>query len=209
MKKEDKHKEHEKKDEQEKPAEQKADKFSDVSPEAKEYFEQLLRVKADFENYRKRIEKEKPALISFGKSQTYTKFLSLYDVVLHAKDELKKVFQDKNSSCDNRLSQMSKGIDMVFGEFEKLFKSEGIEVIDSLGKDFDPMAHEVLTVVECDENSDGKVVKEIQRGFIYGTTILRPSKVCVGKKKSENKSQGEDKNKEKKNQESNETKEKP
>jgi molecular chaperone GrpE len=163
--------------------------------EGQDYYDQLIRLKADFENYQKRIEKEKINLIGWGRSQAYFKFLSLYDIVLHAKQELDKTLKDDKSDCDVKLNQLSKGVDMIFGEFVKVFKSEGIEAIDCLGKDFDPMRCEVLTVVDCDEKNDGKVLKEIQKGFVCGGVVLRPAKVFIGRKKEEKKAETGEKQK--------------
>jgi len=179
-KKEHKEKKHHKESEH---SETKPDKFKDISPEAREYLDQLLRTKADFENYRKRTEKEKPGLIEWGKSQTYLKFLPLYDVVSHAKEHLKETLKNDKEVCDVKLGEISKGLNMIFEEFAKLFKSEGITVMECMDKDYNPMHHEVLTVLEGDEKTDGKVVQEIQKGFMFGNSVLRPAKVCIGKKK--------------------------
>lgn len=176
--------------------------IKETSAKGENYFDQLIRLKADFENYQKRVEKEKTGLIEWGRNQAYFKFLSLYDTVIHAKDELNKTLKDDYSGCDNKLNQLIKGIEMVFGEFSKVFKSERIEVMDSLGKDYDPMHHEVLTVMDCDEKSDGKVLKEVQKGFICGDAVLRPAKVCIGKKKDK-KEGGESKDGKKGNKQQN------
>lgn len=156
-----------------------------------DYYDQLIRLKADFENYRKRVEKERADLVSWGRSQAYFKFLSLYDIILHAKEELDKTLKDDKSLCDAKLQQLRKGVEMIFGEFGKVFKSEGIEAISCIGENFDPMRHEVLNVMDSDQAGDGKVLKEVQKGFVCGNVVLRPAKVFIGRKKE--KIEGEEK----------------
>jgi molecular chaperone GrpE len=72
---------------------------------------------------------------------------------------------------------------MVFKEFEKVFEAEGVKAIEAVGKECDPMCHEVLGVMEAGEEDDGKIIKEAQRGFICDGKVLRPARVFVAKQK--------------------------
>jgi len=145
-------------------------------PRADDYLDQLIRLKADFENYRKRVEKEKPELIAWGKAQMLMKLLPLYESVLKAKAQLEK--EDSGAG-----GELKKGLDMIYKEFGKVFESEGIREMDCVGKPYDPMSHEVLAVVEGEDCQDGFVVEEAQKGFLCGEKVLRPAKVCIAKKK--------------------------
>jgi molecular chaperone GrpE len=152
---------------------------SQDAEKAREYLDQLIRLKADFENYRKRVEKEKPELIAFGKHQMLLSLLPLYETLLKAKTQLEK------ASCGGADSELCKGLDMIFKEFDKVFASEKIEVMDTAGKPYDPMCHEVLAVFDCPAEKDGLVIEEAQKGFRCGGKVLRPAKVCIGKMKEE------------------------
>lgn len=141
--------------------------------EKQDYYDQLLRLQADFENYRKRVERERPLLIELGKEKVIEKFLPLYDVMLKARAEIEKGKGDSSS--------LKSGLEMVFKELEKIFDSEGVKPIDCLGKECDHELHEVLTTLPSSKDKDGKVVEEVQKGFTLNGKVLRHSKVCTGR----------------------------
>lgn len=149
---------------------------------AKEYYDQLLRNKAEFENYRKRVERERLSLIQYGKADLLTKFLPMYDILSSAAKHLESIH---NAELGNTL----KGLQMIFKEFEKIFDSEGIRPMETIGKPYDPMANEILGVVDGDDKNDGLVVEELQKGFFLGDKILRPARVKIARKKAEPKAQ--------------------
>lgn len=144
-----------------------------------DYYDQLLRTKAEFENYRKRTEKEKIMFLELGKEKTIEKFLPLYDAMLKAKEQT----QGKDTTKES----LQSGLEMVFKELSKIFDSEGVKVMDTLGKPYDPMNVEVLTTMPCAEDKDGCVIEEVQKGFTLNGRPIRCAKVCVGKAPEENK----------------------
>jgi len=149
---------------------------------AQDYYDQLLRLKADFENYRKRVDREKPELIAFGRNQVLCGLLPLYDTLLNARKAFEKL---PASDVDNgSVGELRKGVAMVYGELEKLLAAEGIKCIECVGKPFDPMCHEVMGVVEDDAADEGLVHDELQRGFMAGAQVLRPSRVRITRKKT-------------------------
>ncbi|MBI4351856.1 MAG: nucleotide exchange factor GrpE [Elusimicrobia bacterium] len=145
---------------------------------AGDYYNQLLRLQADFENYRKRLEKEKPELIKWGKAELLLRLLPLYDMLLSAHAHINTARE--NGGGDETL----KGLEMIFKEFSKVFDAEGLRPMEPVGKCYDPMASEILGVVEGTEENDGLVVEELQRGFYYGDKILRPARVKIARKKA-------------------------
>ena len=142
------------------------------------YLEQLVRLQADFENYRKRVEKEKPELINFGKTEVLISFLSLYDVLLKAKKQV----ESENADIKN----IKQGLKMIFEEFAKVFKAQGVQIITAKGKPYDPMTQEVITTVPCAAKDDGLVLEEISSGVKMGDRVIRPAQVIVGKAPEEN-----------------------
>jgi molecular chaperone GrpE len=77
---------------------------------------------------------------------------------------------------------------MIFTEFEKLFKNQGVEVIDILNKRYDPMLCEIVQTVEGNDENDGVVVEVVQPGYIMNGKLLKAAKVKVAKKKTESSS---------------------
>ena len=160
---------------------------------ANEYYDQLIRLKADFENYRKRIEKEKPDLIQWGKSELLLNIMPLYDILLSAHEHIKNVDSEKCSK--NQIEELIKGLDMIFKEFSKFFENQGIREIDILNKPYDPMNCEIISIVDGDEKNDGLVVEVLQKGYVFGSKLLRPAKVKIAKRKAENKVEEENQEK--------------
>jgi molecular chaperone GrpE len=148
-----------------------------LQAEKTQLYDQLLRLKAEFENFRKRADREKPALIAHGKTELLERLIPLYDVLLTAHDHIEA--HDAKSSA----GELAKGLEMIFGEFTKLFKTESVTIIASVGEKYDFNKHEVLGQVETDEHEDGIVVEELQRGYLLGERVLRAAKVRVSKKK--------------------------
>ena len=158
-------------------AEKQADK------KAPDYYAQLLCVKADFENYRKRVEKEKPEFVKFGKAEILLRLLPLYDMLLQAHLHINKV-QAGGIEEAGTTQDIAKGLEMIFKEFSKVFEAEGIRPIEALGKPYDPMASEIIGIEEGTKENDGLVTEEFQKGFYYGDKILRPAKVKIAKMKA-------------------------
>lgn len=150
--------------------------------EQPDYYDQLLRLKADFENYRKRTEREKAELINYGAAGTIAQFLPLYDTMLKAKEQIKK-------HKDGDAKVLKDGLEMVFKEMGKVFEAAGVKPMDVMGKPFDPMEQEVLTTLPCEPAQDNHVVEEVQKGFTLNGKVLRPARVCVGKAPEETEQQ--------------------
>ena len=146
--------------------------------QSEDYYNQLLRLQADFENYRKRMEKDRPELIKWGKAEILLRLLPLYDMLLSAHAHINTARE--NGGGDETL----KGLEMIFKEFSKVFDAEGLRAMEPVGKPYDPMASEILGVVEGTEENDGLVTEELQKGFYYGDKILRPARVKIARKKA-------------------------
>ncbi|NLH39772.1 MAG: nucleotide exchange factor GrpE [Elusimicrobia bacterium] len=150
---------------------------NDYKAKADEYYDQLLRLKAEFENYRKRVEKEKKELLEWGRYDLMQHMLPVYEMMNMAKDHL----TSPNSSIDD----IKTGLNMIFAEFDKLFKSEGLTQIDILNKKYDPMLCEIVATVDGSEEDDNKVVDIVQPGYLINGRLIKPAKVKIAKKKEE------------------------
>ncbi|MBI5201563.1 MAG: nucleotide exchange factor GrpE [Elusimicrobia bacterium] len=145
------------------------------APPANEFYDQLLKLKAEFENYRKRVDRERPEWIQSGRSSLLDKLLPLYDVLLQAHEQVQKAPVD----------DLTKGLELIFKEFTKLFESEGVTPVETVGKPYDYNQHEALGFVETDEWQEGTVVEELQRGYLLKGKVLRPARVRVAKAKAQ------------------------
>jgi molecular chaperone GrpE len=139
-----------------------------------DFYNQLLRLKAEFENYRKRTDREKQEWYKQGKSDSIAKLLPLYDVLRQAHQDIAKSHEG---------SPAAKGMEMIFKEFEKLFKDEGVTVMDAAGKPLDPLKHEVLGAVKKDGADEGSVADVLQDGYMQGDRVLRTAKVRIVRNK--------------------------
>lgn len=146
--------------------------------EKNKYYDQLVRLSADFENYRKRTEREKASFLAYGKKQFAEKLLPAYEVLLRQREELAK--KQDNEECTASLKAVKDGLNMVFTELEKAFKAEGIEHMDVLDKPYDPATQEVVAMIPSSEAQDGMVLQEVQMGFTMDGKVLRPARVIVG-----------------------------
>lgn len=155
-------------------------KVSEWEKKAQDYYDQLLRLKADFENFRKRTEKEKTELIKWGRNEAIIKMFPIYDVLISAHEHLSGV--DASKCSPQQVEEVLKGIEMIFKEFSKFFESEGIRSMDLQDKPYDPMKCEIIGIDESSEEKDGLVTAVLQRGYMIEDKVLRPAKVKIGKK---------------------------
>lgn len=153
-----------------------------AQPPQPDYYDQLLRLKAEFDNYRKRVERDKPELIAWGKRDMLMSLLPVYDVILQAKTPLDKILAGETTEAC--VKDLAVGIDMIFKEFEKVFDSQNVRPMVCVGQPYNPMHHEVLSVVDGTSENDGHVVAEMQKGFICGDKVLRPARVCIARQKT-------------------------
>ncbi|MEM4311452.1 MAG: nucleotide exchange factor GrpE [Nitrososphaerales archaeon] len=129
----------------------------------------FLYLSADFDNFIKRVEKERQSLLLNERERILTKVLPLVDEL----EMVLNLTKDKDSS-------LYEGIKMIRDKFFNLLKEEGFEAIEALGKPFNPKYHEVL---EGDKGE--KVVEEFRKGFIFMGKVIRPSVVKLEKVKGD------------------------
>tara|TARA_Y100000590_G_C15666784_1_gene994769 strand:+ start:779 stop:1408 length:630 start_codon:yes stop_codon:yes gene_type:complete len=144
--------------------------------------EKLLRSMAEIENQRKRLEKEKQEAFEFGGFNFARETLSLIDNI----DRAITSFQNDESLKNSKdLDKFIKGIEIVKKDLISIFKKNNVESIECLNKKFDPNFHQAMLEVEDDTKETGVVIQEIQKGYMMGNRLLRPSLVGVSKKREE------------------------
>jgi len=141
--------------------------------EAAEYLDTLKRLKAEFENYKKRILKEQTQFLEMASQNLITKLLLVLDnfeLALFAAEETRDY------------EKLIKGVEMVYSEFKDLLQKEGLKVIEAEGKEFNPEFHEAVMQVHADECEDNTIVDVMRNGYLFKGRVIRPALVKVAKK---------------------------
>jgi molecular chaperone GrpE len=138
-------------------------------------WDKYIRSRADFDNARKRWEREKEDLIKFADASLLRELLVVLDEVEQA---LKMVKEHSD------IEQINKGLELTYNNFISVLKKRGLKPICALGKDFDPHLHEILASKEVEEDIKQPVVlEEVQKGYMFEDRLLRTAKVIVGIKR--------------------------
>ena len=157
-------KEEKKEKAKEKKAEAKDEKKAESPQGASDAY---LRLLAEYDNYRKRSQKEKDSLYADIKADTVTKFLPVYDNLVRA---LKQGTEDE---------AYRKGVEMIMNQFCQTLEKLGVTKTESLGQKFDPKFHNAVMHVEDDEKGENEIVEVFQEGFMLGDKVIRFAMVKV------------------------------
>ena len=149
----------------------------------------LQRTQAEFENYKKRVDKEKPEFVKYAKAELTQKLLPTIDTFEIALRSSKiEDFRDTGNSKNFQVStkdneKFLKGIEMVYAQLISTLHAEGLKPIEILGKKFDPYLHEVMLKEKSDKD-DGIVLEELQKGYMLNDKVLRHSKGKISEKEN-------------------------
>ena len=161
-------KEKAKKEKAEKKKEDKTEPQEDKKPEAPQaQSDAYLRLLAEYDNYRKRSQREKDSLYADIKADTLLKFLPVYDNLVRA---LKQPTEDE---------AYRKGIEMIMTQFNTTMEKLGVEKIESLGRTFDPALHNAVMHVDDETKGENEIVEVFQEGFRLGDKVIRFAMVKV------------------------------
>ena len=164
-----------KKEDKVKTIEEMETKLKSVQEEAKQTYDRLLRVSAEFENYKKRSAREMAEFKKFSNE-------SLLKEMLPVVDNLERAI---NSSRDDKTANNSliEGVDITLKDILKVFEKFGVKQVESLGKTFDPNFHHAVMQEETGDHPKNTVLKELQTGYIMHDRLLRPAMVVVSTEK--------------------------
>jgi molecular chaperone GrpE len=147
--------------------------------QVKELEDRLLRLAAEFDNYRKRTAKEFAHLVKNANERLIFELLNTLDNFQRALDSAK---------TSNDYENFHKGVELIYTHMKDILTKEGLKEIEALGKPFDPNFHEAVTQADSDEYKEGIVMEEISKGYLLNDRLLRASKVVVSKGKPKNNS---------------------
>ncbi|RJP61131.1 MAG: nucleotide exchange factor GrpE [Candidatus Auribacter fodinae] len=139
-----------------------------------EYFNQMLRIQAEFDNYRKRVNKEKIEFHKYANEKLLSEILPILDNFQRALKTLEEHVTQENHP-------FFQGVEMIYKQMAQLMKQYDVQELETVGKPFDPRFHEAVQQIESADHPDSTVVTEISRGYMLNDRLLRPAIVVVSK----------------------------
>ena len=143
--------------------------------------EQFLRAVADFDNYRKRIDRERRELSEYAAADVLLELLPIIDNFERA---LQASASPPGATADKAAESEAfrRGVELIHKQMLDLLRKRGVTPIDALGADFDPNVHQAVIHEPSDAHREGEVMQELQRGYKLGERLLRPAMVKVAKR---------------------------
>ncbi len=141
-----------------------------VEKERDDLYDRLLRKTAEFDNYRKRVERER-------REQADQAVTDLLLEVLHVTDDFDRALSTEPEAA----SAYRKGVELIHAKLHELLRKRGVQPMDVIGKDFDPNLHQAVLYEASSGARDGEVIGELQRGYMRNDRLLRPAMVKVAK----------------------------
>ena len=131
--------------------------------------DRLLRTAAEFDNYRKRVDRER-------RDQSESAATALLTEILPVVDNLERALQAPSGP---EAAGYRAGVELILRQLQDLLRKRGVTPIEALGTDFDPRVHQAVSQESSSAHRDGEVMEELQRGYMLGDRLLRPAMVKV------------------------------
>lgn len=141
-----------------------------LKKEAEEHYQRLLRLQADYDNFRRRTRQEKEDFAKYASLQVMERLLPILD-------NFERALAAGRDTAD--LDSFLKGVDMIFRQLSDALAEEGLTAIQAVGEPFNPEFHQAVMQVESEEHEDGIVVEELQKGYMLKEKVIRPAMVKV------------------------------
>src|SRR5262245_24696476 len=144
----------------------------EVRRQRDEYYDLLLRKTAEFDNYRKRTERERLAFAESASADLIKELLPLVDDMERAL---------KADATAEGAEGYRRGVELIHRQLMDILRKRGVRPIEAIGADFDPYFHQAVAYEPAEGQRDGEVIEEFRRGYMLGDRLLRPSMVKVAK----------------------------
>jgi len=141
----------------------------DLEKERDAYRDQALRARAEFDNFRKRIERERQQMTARATEEAVRDFLPIVD-------DLERALAADPGDVNGSFHQ---GVQMIHRQMVEMLRRRGVEPIDAIGQDFDPNIHEAVAYEPAEGRREGEIIGELRRGYRIGDRLVRPSMVRV------------------------------
>jgi molecular chaperone GrpE len=149
-----------------------AEELQQAQDKAKEYFEGWQRERADFANYKRRMERDQQAISQNIKGEVVKKYLGVLD-------DLERAM--KNRPTEGPAEAWASGIDLVMRKFQAILEAEGVRRIPAETEEFNPARHEAITHEDSPDHKSGEIIEVVQQGYTLGERVLRPAMVRVAR----------------------------
>ncbi len=141
--------------------------------EARQNYDRLLRVSAEFENYKKRTQRDMEDFRKYANEAILSELLSVID-------NLERAIQSGRDS-EGSIDQLTQGVDLTLKELLKIFERFSVRQIDAVGRSFDPNFHQAVLQETSNDHPTNTVLREFQKGYLLHDRLLRPAMVVVSK----------------------------
>lgn len=143
----------------------------DAAAQRDEYFDLLLRKTAEFDNFRRRVERERAAQASSAAAD-------LLEALLPVVDNLERALE---AQADEAAAAYREGVELIHRQMLDLLRRHGVTPIETEGREFDPNLHQAVAHEESPDRRDGEIIGELRRGYMLGSRLLRAAMVRVAK----------------------------
>src|SRR5262245_34376963 len=147
------------------------DPVSDLQRERDDYYDRWMRKAAEFDNYRRRVERER-------REQADQSVVNLLQDLLSVVDDFDRALMVESGES---AASYRKGVELIHAKLHDLLRKRGVKPIEALGADFDPNIHQAVIQEVDPHHREGEVTAELQKGYMIGDRLLRPAMVKVAK----------------------------
>lgn len=143
-----------------------------LTRQTEEYLDGWQRARAEFSNYKKRVERDQADTYRRAAGDILTRYLGIVD-------DLERALKERPS--EGEAATWAEGIELIYRKLRTILEAEGIQTIEALGQPFDPSLHEAISHEESQEHPTGYVIEVLHQGYRMGDQVLRPALVRVAK----------------------------
>lgn len=144
--------------------------LQDSQEKANEYLDALLRERADFSNYKKRVDREQTQTFQNAIGNVVKRYL----VVL---DDLERALNNRPQEGEG--AAWASGIELIYRKLQVTLEADGVKEMEAAGQYFDPNYHEAITMEPSNDHESGQIIEVVQKGYWIGERVLRPALVRV------------------------------
>ncbi len=148
------------------------EELQQAQAKANEYLDGWQRARAEFANYKKRVDREQANLHQTTAANIMKRYLEILD-------DLDRALRNRPQEAED--AKWAAGIELIYRKLLALLESEGITVMDADGKFFDPNLHEGISQEESSEHESGQIIEVVKNGYMMGDRVLRPALVRVAR----------------------------
>lgn len=146
------------------------EQLAEAQAQAAEYLDGWQRARAELQNYKKRVDKERAEMQELARVTVLGRFLDILDDFSRALDNAPEDLDDNG---------WFEGLSLIGRKFRGILEAEGVTEIDAEGGIFDPALHEAVTREDSEEHEEGEIIEVLQKGYMLGNRVVRPARVRV------------------------------